>query len=414
MESFKIESIMRTNRKKVLVIGEVFYPEDFLINDLVSEWIDNGYDVEVLARVPSYPYGRTFDGYKNRIYQKDYYKGATVHRVGFVQGYKNSLIKKILNYMLFVLLGTIVVLGIGRRFERLFIYHTGPLTLALPGMAAKKLYGVKTTIWTQDLWPDTVYAYGFKKTGILHLVLCNMVRFVYKNCDNIFVTCRGFIDRIQEYTPGKEVKTAPNWPIVEDLDPYKENEHEVIKLQEGINFTFTGNVGKVQNLENVIAGFGEFRQFQTDANLNIVGDGSNLDDLKEYVRQKGIEGVTFWGRYPVYTMPGFYKQSDVLLLSLIESPIFELTIPLKFQTYLTAGKPILGIIKGDVARMIEENNLGYCSDPDNIEQISQTFSRMTDLVVNDSLSVEEMSNNCKQLLQNKFDREKIIHDLSTV
>lgn len=414
MESFKIEGIMRTNRKKVLVIGEVFYPEDFLINDLVSEWIDKGYDVEVLARVPSYPYGQTFDGYKNRIYQKDHYKGATVHRVGFVQGYKNSLLKKILNYILFVILGTIVVLGIGRKFERLFIYHTGPLTLALPGMAAKKLYGVKTSIWTQDLWPDTVYAYGFKKTGILDMMLCSMVRFVYKNCDNIFVTCQGFTERIQEFTPGKEVKMAPNWPITQKLESPKQIDHQGIKLPEGINFTFTGNVGKVQNLENVIAGFGEFRQFQPDANLNIVGDGSNLEALKELVREKGIGGVTFWGRYPVYTMTEFYKQSDVLVLSLIQSPIFELTIPMKFQTYLTAGKPIFGIIKGDVADMIEEHNLGYSSDPENIQQISHTFCRLTDLVVNDPLSVGLMSVNCKLLLENKFDRESIIEDLSTI
>ena len=40
---------------KVLVIGEAFYPEDFLINDLVQEWEKDGYDFEVLTRAPSYP-----------------------------------------------------------------------------------------------------------------------------------------------------------------------------------------------------------------------------------------------------------------------------------------------------------------------------------------------------------------------
>ena len=41
--------------KKALVLGEAFYPEDFLINDLVQEWEKAGYQLEVLTRSPSYP-----------------------------------------------------------------------------------------------------------------------------------------------------------------------------------------------------------------------------------------------------------------------------------------------------------------------------------------------------------------------
>lgn len=56
-------------RKKVLVLGEAFYPEDFLINDLVREWEKDGYQFEVLTRAPSYPFGKVYEGYKNKIYQ---------------------------------------------------------------------------------------------------------------------------------------------------------------------------------------------------------------------------------------------------------------------------------------------------------------------------------------------------------
>lgn len=42
-------------KKKALVIGEAFYPEDFLINDLVQEWEKGQYEFEVLTRTPSYP-----------------------------------------------------------------------------------------------------------------------------------------------------------------------------------------------------------------------------------------------------------------------------------------------------------------------------------------------------------------------
>ena len=394
----------------MLVIGEVFYPEDFLINDLVSEWIEKGYDIEVLARAPSYPYGKTYKGYKNRIYQKDYYKGATVHRVGFVKGYSNSVVKKILNYILFVFLGTFVVLGIGRRFESMFIYHTGPLTLALPGIVAKKVYKLKTTIWTQDLWPDTVYAYGFRETRALNTLLTNIVKFVYKNCDEIFVTCQGFTEKLQGYIPDKKIKLAPNWPITTNTK--KPDLDESIELPEGINFTFTGNIGKVQNLENVLIGFGEFQKEYPDANLNIIGDGSNLNKLKRLVEDHEINSVKFWGRYPVSTMPEFYKKSDVLVLSLIKSPTFELTIPLKFQTYLASGKPIFGIIEGDVATMIKENEIGFTAEPQSIKNIENEFREIVYLIENNPLSFNTISNNCNSLLKNSFDRQAIIENLT--
>ncbi|WP_340102830.1 glycosyltransferase family 4 protein [Rhodohalobacter sp. 8-1] len=398
-------------RKKILVLAEVFYPEDFLINDLASEWIDKGYDLEILARAPSYPYGNAYEGYKNRLYQQDSYKGAVVHRIGFVKGYKNSVIKKILNYILFVIIGTAVMLKIGRRFDRLFIYHTGPLTLALPGTIAKKIYRMKVSIWTQDLWPDTVYAYGFKKTQLLHLFLTRLVRFVYKNCDHIFVTCSGFSKRIQEYVPGKEISTAPNWPIINSFEA--PDEKVDIELPEGFNFTFTGNVGKVQNLENVIMGFGIFQKKNPDAYLNIVGDGSNLDNLKDLVQKESIGGVKFWGRYPVYTMPGFYAKSDVLVLSLIESPIYELTIPLKFQTYLTAGKPIFGIINGDVAKLIKNNHIGFTADPKSLVHISNAFENILQSLRKSDSELEIMAGNCKNLLESQFNRELIIENLTS-
>ena len=53
--------------KKALILSEVFYPEEFVINDLVNEWEMQGYQVEVLTRVPSYPFGKVYKGFKQPI-----------------------------------------------------------------------------------------------------------------------------------------------------------------------------------------------------------------------------------------------------------------------------------------------------------------------------------------------------------
>ncbi len=235
--------------KKALIVCEAFYPEDFLINDLVSEWKKKGYNFEVLTRVPSYPYGKVFKGFKNKIYQQTYFDGIKIYRFPVIQGYQKSLVIKILNYVSFVFFGTLIALFIGRKFDRVFVYQTGPLTLALPAILIKKIFGASVTIWSQDLWPDTVYAYGFKKTRFSNWFLNSLVTYIYSNCSNILVTGKGYIPKLKRYVKEKPFYWIPNWSLMEYSPKGSVN------LPGKFNFTFTGNIGKVQNLKNVILGF---------------------------------------------------------------------------------------------------------------------------------------------------------------
>lgn len=391
--------------KKGLVLGEVFYPEDFIINDLVYEWHKMGFGVEVLTRAPSYPFGKIYDGYKNKLYQQTDFQGVKVHRFPFISGYQNSVLIKVLNYFSFLFFSVIIILFIGKRYDRIFIYQTGPLTLAVAAIIAKKLYKTKVTIWTQDLWPDTVYAFGFKKTRILKYFLDGLVKFIYKNCDVVLVSCEGFSEKLHAYVPQKEIHYIPNWPLIDEVS------ESTITLPGKFNFTFTGNIGKMQNLENVILGFNTFSRKYPDAFLNIVGDGSNLASLKELVANHSIANVNFTGRRPLPEMPAYFKASDVLIISLVDTPIYEITIPSKFQTYLTAAKPIFAVMKGEVMNIVEKYNIGLAAMPADHEQIALGFERLY------SMDMEEyavISDNASKLLQKDFLKKNAIKKLTNL
>jgi len=49
-----------TKSKKILIVTECFYPEEFKINDIALSWKDKGYDVDVLTLTPTYPLGKVF------------------------------------------------------------------------------------------------------------------------------------------------------------------------------------------------------------------------------------------------------------------------------------------------------------------------------------------------------------------
>ena len=391
---------------KVLIITERFYPEEFIINELAAAWAAGEMLVDVLTQAPSYPQGKIFPGYANSFLARETWKNVNIIRFFTVTGYRDSLFFKLLNYLSFAVTGCLVALFKARGYDRIFVYQTGPLTLALPAVLARRLYGTPVTIWTQDLWPDMVYAYGFKKTRLLEWFLGAVIKFIYRGCDNILVSCGGFAGRIAEYMPGREIKHFPNWPTV-----VPDGGEEKLSLPEGMNFTFAGNIGKLQNLENVLRGFGLASKIQPRLRLNIVGDGSHLETLKELARRENISGIVFWGRRKSAEMPAFFRASDVMVISLNNEPGLNLTVPAKFQAYLAFHKPIFCVMNGEVRALVEKHSTGLCADPDSPEAIRDGFLRFYPMRGN-GLTI--FAGNSRRLLETGYDREKIMAGLRSI
>ena len=266
----------------VLIITERFYPEEFGINDLAQAWQAKGYKVAVLTQAPSYPFDKVYEGYENKFFQMEKWKNIKIYRVFSLMGYKKGVVLKVLNYLCFAFFASLVSLFLCKNYNKTFVYHIGPLTQAIPAVLAKKIFGSKLYIWTLDIWPDSVYAYGFKKSGLSKKLLDSFVKNIYKNCETVFVSCKGFKRKIKKYAPDAKIIFSPQW-APDDLNFENVTPHE--SLKEGFNFTFAGNIGKVQNLENVIRGFAQLLESNDRIRLNIIGDGSNLETLKSMVKQ---------------------------------------------------------------------------------------------------------------------------------
>jgi glycosyltransferase involved in cell wall biosynthesis len=238
--------------KKILIVTGCFYPEEFKINDVALSWKDKGYDVDVLTLNPTYPLGKVFPGYKNSFFRKDEYHGVNIFRLHAVTGYKDSLIKKILKYVNFMIFGSIAAIFIGRRYDYVFGFNVGSLTDMLPAVIIRKLYKKPVMFWAQDVWPEGVYAYGFKKTKILSTFLDIFVKFMYHNITAIAISSKGFESKLEPYIKkGLKFSYAPNWAddLDMDMDPI------ALSKKQKIHFTFAGNITKVQNLENIINAF---------------------------------------------------------------------------------------------------------------------------------------------------------------
>lgn len=381
---------------KILIVVERFYPEDFLVNDLAAEWKRQGHDVEVLTQVPSYPFDKIFDGYKNKTYQNTReFNDIPVHRVSTIFGYNTSVKRKVLNYLHFALLTSIWALWNGRKFDKVFVYHTAALTMASAVVPLKWLWRKSVTIWTQDLWPDAVWGFGFKPSKWKSALLNAFVRFIYARCDRITVSCRRYVKRIKELT-GRDAEWVPQWEPTEMNLPAKDSGGKVV-------FMFAGNMGVPQDLPNVIEGF--VKAGLPDAELWLVGGGVMFKPLKEKYGE--ANGVRFCGRQARAEMPNWFAKADALIISLTDQ--YSLTLPGKFQTYIKTGRPLLGFINGEARELIEENDIGFTAAPDDIDAISSAYRRLHTIVRDGGASV--YSQRAKALSESMFNRDRLVRNL---
>jgi len=213
---------MINSKNKILIVSEYFYPEDFKITDVALYWSEKGYSVDILTLAPSYPEGKIYSGYKNRFYFEEKYQGITIHRLRTIQGYKKSILMKIIKYFWFMIYGSLWAIKNGNKYDFIFGYNAGPLTAMVPAALIKKIYKKPTTLWIQDIWPDTVYAYGFKKKNITHYFLKSFSRFVYGNTTRFAVDSNGVESVLYNLIGSKrEMKFIPYWPDGLNLDSKK-------------------------------------------------------------------------------------------------------------------------------------------------------------------------------------------------
>ena len=395
------------NSKSILIVTEFFYPEEFKINDIALYWVKKGFKVDVLTLTPTYPIGKIFDGYKNSILRKDNFQGIRIYRIRAISGYQKNLFKKILKYLNFMMIGSIVGICIGRRYDYIFGFNVSALTSMVPAYTIRKLYKKPLMLWVQDLWPDSVYAYGFKKTKILSYILDRFVKAIYQNISAIAISGKGFESKLKPYVKSNlTFNYLPNW--ADELNISEKG----IKLSqdEKVHFTFAGNIGKVQNLEKIIeAFFGLPESSQKKSQLNIIGDGSNLEYLKDL--SSNNEKIVFHGKIKRSDMSKYYKSSDFLIVSLVDKPIFDVIVPAKIQTYIAAKKPILAVIKGDAAEIIDENNLGLSVDPSNIPLIQEAMEKCINMSTEDKAS---FTKNSERILQTLFNKDTILNKITNI
>jgi len=276
----------------------------------------------------------------------------------------------------------------------------------------KKMQKIKMYFWNLDLWPESVTeTTGFKLSFIIK-GLEKIVQFIYRNSDKILISSRAFKQSVvSRGVDESRIIYFPNW--AEDV--FLQNEFSAVNLsnhkidKDSLKIMFAGNIGAAQDMENVMRAIEQTSKENFPISWIFVGEGRRLDWMKNRVRELDlIKKVFFIGQHPVVLMPSYFQAADVMLISLKNEKIFSLTAPAKIQAYMASSKPILAMISGEGAKIINEAKCGLVSDAGDPSSLANNAVKFAQMNVKER---EELGKNGYKYYQDFFSKEKAFSTL---
>ena len=296
------------------------------------------------------------------------------------------------------------------KCDLIFVYEPSPITVGLPAILLKKIKSAPVFLWVQDLWPESLPATGAVKSPLLLKFVKKLVHFIYHECDLILVQSRAFIPSIISFgVDNSRIVYFPN--SAEEFYRPIELESDAIERREipqGFIVMFAGNIGVAQDFETIIYAAEKLKDYK-DIYWIIVGDGRMRSWVEKEVEARNLrQNFLLIGRHPPEQMPRYFALADVMLVTLKNEEIFSFTIPAKIQSYLACTKPIIALLAGEGARIIEESGAGFSCLPENPEALAQIALKMYHMKADERFA---MGLKGREYFENNFERSKLINQL---
>ncbi|CEK10238.1 glycosyltransferase family 4 protein [Legionella hackeliae] len=366
---------------KILLVSQYFWPESFLINDLVKCLVADGHVVEVLTGKPNYPDGQVFKGYSaSSRMTEQFNEQITVHRVPIFPRKKGGAKNLILNYFSFIVSGLFYFprFAKGKQFDAILVFAPSPITSSIPAIYLKKRLRTHLAIWVQDLWPESLSATGFIRNQKMLNHVGKVVRWIYKASDTLLVQSKAFYQPVEKYADKEKIIYYPN-SYLEAPETSLETEQIprdlLSMLEQNFCLVFAGNLGTAQALSVIVNAAQQLKHLE-NLKIVLVGSGSMMPWLKEQKNSQKLDNLILAGRFPSTCMPHIFSRAAGLLVTLKQEEIFTFTVPSKIQAYLAAGRPIIAALDGEGAHVIHDAGAGFATPAEDEKALAISMEQL--------------------------------------
>lgn len=377
------------DKKNLLIYAHYYYPDVASTGQILTELaegLNDTFHTTVICTVPSYT-GRISQYYRKHKYYFENINGVDVLRIRVPEFRKSFALSRIFNIVSYFASAIAATFRVERQDYVLTISQP-PVLGGILGVIGKRAKKAKLIYNIQDFNPEQIQAVGFTQNRSVLRLMMALDKYSCRQADKVVVVGRDMIETLKNrFAVLPPHAYINNWINEEDIVPLPPDHPQVaaFKKRYGMEGRFvimySGNIGLYYDLPNIVKVIERF-QDQREVLFAFIGEGSVLEELKEYRQKHRISNIVFVPYQDKSSLVYSLNSGDVHFVVNAEG-IKGVSVPSKLYGVMAAGKPVLGILeKGSEARLIvEEAGCGISVEPGDyeaIEELIQSFIDMKD------------------------------------
>lgn len=343
------------------------------------EWVREGAQVTVITCAPNFPKGAVFAGYRNRLWQRETVDGIRVIRVWSYITANEGFIKRILDYLSFMVTSTVAALFV-RRVD--VVIGTSPQFFTACAAWATGL--LKRRPWVfelRDLWPESIKAVGAMQDSAAIRLLERLELFLYRKADRIVAVTHAFKDTLMRRgIDGGKIEVVTNGVDLASFRPMPKDAALVRDL--GLEGCFVagyiGTHGMAHGLETLLeaAAALQRRPDAQDVRMIFLGHGAEKAALVAQSARMGLTNVRFVDSVPKSEVVRYWSLLDVSIIHLRKTDLFDSVIPSKLFECMGMAIPVLHGVPGESAAIVRREDVGEVFESSNAAQLEEVLVRV--------------------------------------
>jgi colanic acid biosynthesis glycosyl transferase WcaI len=354
---------------RVWVATELYYPEKtstgFLMTKLAEGLAASG-SVGVLCAQPSY------ERRGEEAPAREHINGTEIFRVKHPRFDRARILGRVLNVAAVTPRMFIRALREFRRGDIAFVLTNPPL-LPFAIYMAGKLRGVRVTLVVHDVYPEAAILAGVLKPGRPPARLWRTANnWLFRRMDRIVVlgrdTRRIFAQRLND-GEGR-LRVIGNWADTDDVRPADISENTLLNslgIRGRFVLGYAGNMGRVHDIELLLAAARRLRDVAPDVHFLFVGNGVKEPSVKAEAARPN-SNVTLVGPMDRDQQQTFLNACHVAVMALAPG-MSGIGVPSRLYNILAAGRPIIAAVDGDSepSLVLQEEDVGIQVPPGNVD-----------------------------------------------
>jgi len=368
---------------RVLYLSHYFFPEGNApatrVHEMCRRWVAAGHQVTVLTGAPNVPDGVVYDGYKNALYRRETVDGIDVVRVWTYLAANKGTVRRILNYLSYMLSAGFVGLFLPR--PDVVIATSPQFFCGWAGVWLSRVLRLPFILEIRDIWPESIATLGAVSNPPLLRLLEWLELRMYAAATRIVTVGEGYREQLlARGVPAESIDIVPNGV---DCEAFSKGDGARLREQYGLGNAFVcsyiGTIGSACGLDVVLRAARRLRdEGRDDVVFLLVGDGAVRESLERTAKDEGLSQVVFTGRQDKSAMPDYLALSDACLVHLAKKDLFRTVLPSKIFEAAAMERPIVLGVEGHAAKIVDGAGAGICIEPENEQELLEAVVKLAE------------------------------------